>query len=345
MEEELRQHIAPTDFEQEEAVVRDWLVRHSVAAPDVEAELRRFKAAAAAKEEPARLASRRLLWAFGLAAAILAAVWLVPWHSAGDGTPLPALAAGERLAYVASDSVPESVMIGDKPVAAKAHSRRVAVQAQRLPRGAMSCLATPYGTTAELTLSDGTVVTLAAGSRLHFPTRFSGGERRVALTGEAYFKVARDAAHPFIVEARGLTTRVLGTEFNVRAWAGAAVSVTLVEGSVAAAYASHTATLSPGEEAQCDGEGLLVAQADVESRTAWVSGEFYFDDKPVASIATEIGRWYGLNVVLAKGKAMEERVFLTASRLDAVEDIVELLNSYDHVHARLEGRTLYVENR
>lgn len=347
MKEELKQHTEPTDFEQEEAVVRDYLVRHTVAAPDIEAELRRFKAAAG-KEKRVRFVPRRLLWAFGMAAAFLAAVWLVTWPFDAGKDSCPPLADGERLAYVVSDSVPASIMLGDEPVSAKGRPRRVAVRAQALSKGEMSSLATPYGTTAELTLADGTTVTLAAGSRLCFPTEFSGPERRVELRGEAYFKVAHDAAHPFIVEARGLTTRVLGTEFNVRAWGNAAPSVTLVEGSVTAGLVGSNprlrpVTLSPGEEAEAQGGELVVAKADVASRTAWVRGEFYFDNVAVSNIATEIGRWYGLNVVLSKGRAADTRIFLSASRLDAVDDIVELLNSYDHVHARLEGRTLYIE--
>ena len=93
-------------------------------------------------------------------------------------------------------------------------------------------LTTPHGKDFKLTLADGTIVWLNAESRLEYPSRFVGSERRVKLTGEAYFQVTKDASHPFVVETEQLQARVLGTELNVRSYKAADSQVTLINGKV-----------------------------------------------------------------------------------------------------------------
>ena len=123
----------------------------------------------------------------------------------------------------------------------------------------------PRGGEYALQLADGSRVWLNAETRLRYPVAFAGTERRVELTGEAYFEVSKDATRPFIVRANGVDVRVLGTSFNVAAY-GAEVVTTLVEGRVAVEAGSERVTLEPDRQAVWDGERWMPATTDCGGR-------------------------------------------------------------------------------
>src|SRR5690606_35237757 len=133
----------------------------------------------------------------------------------------------------------------------------------------------------QLVLPDGTHVWLNTASAIHFPVAFTGNERHVTLIGEAYFEVAHDATKPFKVTANGSTIRVLGTHFNVSAYADEPrVVATLLEGAVDVAGAGSRVVLKPGEQAIVDEETGRIWQekADIQSVIAWKNGYFRFND-------------------------------------------------------------------
>ena len=134
----------------------------------------------------------------------------------------------------------------------------------------------PRGGEYALQLADGSRVWLNAETRLRYPVAFAGTERRVELTGEAYFEVSKDATRPFIVRANGVDVRVLGTSFNVAAY-GAEVVTTLVEGRVAVEAGSERVTLEPDRQAVWDGERMEVRQVDASNYGLWRKGIFYFE--------------------------------------------------------------------
>ena len=120
-------------------------------------------------------------------------------------------------------------------------------------------LSIPRGETFKVVLSEGTEVFLNSDSRLAYPTIFKGKERVVSLEGEAYFKVAKDAAHPFIVKSGNLQIRVLGTEFNVRSYSPTDVRVTLITGKVAVSDTCgvHSVEMVPGQSVQLSSDGTF----------------------------------------------------------------------------------------
>ena len=120
-------------------------------------------------------------------------------------------------------------------------------------------LSIPRGETFKVVLSEGTEVFLNSDSRLAYPTVFKGKERVVSLEGEAYFKVAKDAAHPFIVKSGNLQIRVLGTEFNVRSYSPTDVRVTLITGKVAVSDTCgvHSVEMVPGQSVQLSSDGTF----------------------------------------------------------------------------------------
>lgn len=148
-----------------------------------------------------------------------------------------------------------------------------------------------------LVLADGSAVWLNAASSITYPTGFRGAERVVSISGEAYFEVAHDAGHPFIVEQGDMRVRVLGTHFNVRAYGdGRLREVTLLEGAVRVQRGSLQETLQPGQQAALDPARLTIHSADLESVMAWKNGQFIYDGADLRTIMQEISRYYDVDV-------------------------------------------------
>lgn len=206
-------------------------------------------------------------------------------------------------------------------------------------------LTIPRGQTYKITLSDGSEVWMNNDCRLVYPNYFTGKERRVKVEGEAYFKVAPDAKHPFIVEANGIEAKVLGTEFNVRSYGNADTHVTLIKGKVAVRTdASHEAVLTPGQDAQLNDDGSLgIADVDIDSYLYWRDGYFYFDNVALENIMQDIGRWYNLNVVFANNDVRNYHLHFLADKRGGIEHVIKLLNGMGKVNVTLKDNTLTIK--
>lgn len=200
-------------------------------------------------------------------------------------------------------------------------------------------LRVPYGKRFKLQLSDGTNVDLNAGTSLKYPVKFIKGEsRQVFLDGEAYFSVAKDVLHPFIVSADEVNIRVLGTQFNVSSYTeDSKISTVLVEGSVDVyqngnTYSSNTSTnLKPGFKAdwQKQNNTISLEEADIEMHTAWINGKIIFRHIPFKNVIKKLERHY--DVVIMNNNIELGEKFVTASfDIETIENIFEILNvSYD----------------
>lgn len=171
-------------------------------------------------------------------------------------------------------------------------------------------LTTPRARQQQLVLPDGTRIWLNAASSLRFPTTFSGDTREVEITGEAYFEVAKDAAHPFKVKVGSSTVEVLGTHFNIMAYNNElAVQTTLLEGSVKVSRDQQSLLLKPGQQSSAGSEGLrLVQNADTEMAVAWKNGVQVFRNTALTTILRQVERWYDVSVDY-KGAAVEGITF------------------------------------
>ena len=174
--------------------------------------------------------------------------------------------------------------------------------------------AIPRGGQYQLILADGSKVWLNAASSLRFPVAFAANERRVQLTGEGYFEVAKDADRPFIVQTQTADVRVLGTHFNVCAYPDEAWKTTLLEGSVAVKRNASQVFLKPGNQAIVKGTGdniALVREADIDEAIAWKEGFFHFKDADVVSVMNQLSRWYDVDIVYkeaVQNKAFKGRI-------------------------------------
>jgi transmembrane sensor len=160
----------------------------------------------------------------------------------------------------------------------------------------------PIGGQYKLVLPDGSRVWLNASSRLRYPASFVGmKERKVELSGEAYFEVSPDKRKPFIVATSSQEVKVLGTHFNVNSYKDeSAVTTTLLEGKVAVhAYAnsiSKDVLLFPGQQSVNRGGSVKTVQADIETVVAWKNGLFKFSDANIESIMRQVSRWYAIDI-------------------------------------------------
>lgn len=153
----------------------------------------------------------------------------------------------------------------------------------------------------QVILPDGTKVWLNAASSLKYPTAFTGNERNVELTGEAYFEVAKNAAMPFRVRSAGETVQVLGTHFNINAYEDERViKTTLLEGSIQITYQQAKVLIKPGEQARIvagsTNKIMVDENADTEEAVAWKEGYFQFNHADIQTVMRQISRWYNVTV-------------------------------------------------
>ena len=210
----------------------------------------------------------------------------------------------------------------------------------------MKTISTPRGKDYELVLSDGTVVLLNADSKITFPTRFAGENRTVKLVGEAYFKVSKNKHRPFIVETGNLYTKVLGTEFNLKAYPHSDVNVTLIKGSVAVNAEGKEVMLKPGQNAEySEDKDIEVTTVDTEGYIQWKDGYFYFDNVPLIDVVRDLGRWYNVNIEIRNNSLMSYRLHFIASRKASIKEFVDNLNEFNYLHVVHKDNKLIIDRK
>lgn len=203
------------------------------------------------------------------------------------------------------------------------------------PKSYEATLETPYGRIQQLVLSDGTKVWLNAGSSLHFPSVFKGPQRRVELTGEAYFEVVHNDKQPFIVVAGSDEIQDIGTHFDVNAYCDEpSVKTTLVEGSVRIGQY----ILSPGQQYQ-NGK---ISRVNAGNSIAWVSGLFHFEDADLHSVMRELGRWYNVDVRY-EGQIIPQKFEGEMQRSLKLSQVLKLIAGMG-IHYTLNGQVLTIRS-
>jgi len=207
---------------------------------------------------------------------------------------------------------------------------------------AMNVLSTPPGGQYQLTLSDGTVVWLNSSSSLRFPAVFKGSERRVELTGEAYFEVVKNGKMPFKVKVNDMEATDLGTHFNIMAYTDEeAVKTSLLEGSVMVQSDKASAILKPGQQSQLKkGVFNVVNHANLEEAVAWKSNLFYFNGADIKSVMRQLSRWY--NVEVEYHGQIDQHFTGKISRNADVSTVLKMLELTERVHFKIEGRKIVV---
>ena len=209
---------------------------------------------------------------------------------------------------------------------------------------AYNTMTTPRGGQYWVVLPDGSRVLLNAASSLTYPTMFSGNERKVELTGEAYFEVAHNAAKPFRVYSKSQTVEVLGTHFNINTYDDEpAVKTTLLEGKVkvTSAAKNQSRILQPGQQAFLNPLAFNISNVDVEEATAWKNGLFVFESNDIQQIMRMVSRWYDVDVAYS-GTLPADKFTGSVSRFSNVSEVLNTLQLTRKVHFKVEGKKITV---
>jgi len=204
-------------------------------------------------------------------------------------------------------------------------------------------ISTPKGGQYQLELPDGSLVWLNATSSIHFPTSFAGKERRVEITGEAYFEVAKNRDMPFIVSVNGAEVQVLGTHFNVNAYSDEDnVKTTLLEGSVRFVHGVNADMLKPGQQSQLAGDGQVkvVSNVDVDEVVAWKNGMFDFENAGIETVMRQLSRWYDVEIEY-KGKP-DDLFIAEIRRQIKLSDALKALELTGKVKFEIQGKKIIV---
>ncbi|WP_316790903.1 FecR family protein [Pedobacter frigoris] len=212
-------------------------------------------------------------------------------------------------------------------------------------RGITHTLSTARGETYILTLPDKSKVWLNAASSITYSADLvRQGIRKVQLQGEAYFEIAKDHKHPFIVSTSNQEVQVLGTHFNINSYADEpAILTTLVEGSIKVSSGTSRHILMPDQQSSLSGDGSFnIKTVNATDVISWKEGLFLFEDETLESIMRQISRWYNVDVQYEKNVDKDKLYGGGVSRYDNVSTVLEILESTKNIHFKIDGRRILV---
>lgn len=206
---------------------------------------------------------------------------------------------------------------------------------------------TGVGERSQATLPDGTVVSLNALTSVSYDCSMTDGQRNVYIEGEAYFDVAKDADHPFVINVNQMEVTCLGTELNIRNYADEQTSsVVLVDGKVRVATECGDLTMEPDSRVECDKESMHLSKTNVvaSNYTCWLNGETRYNNQTLADISRELARNYHINIVITNDELREQRFtgFLGSCSLRNVLDILTITSDMAY---QIDGDSVYIYAR
>ena len=199
-----------------------------------------------------------------------------------------------------------------------------------------------------MTLSDGTKVWLNSETEMKYPVVFDRGKREVFITGEAFFEVVKDSARPFIVHTPHTHTTVLGTSFNVMAYAGEErTEITLVTGCVNVETGKSACRITPGYQVLVDNTSLNIENRQVNTAffTSWKEGVFDFDRMTLDQLCVQLSRWYDVDFFFANQSAAEKRFTGAIKKNNTLRFMLDFVEKTSNVRFEVNGKTVSVYNQ
>lgn len=207
-------------------------------------------------------------------------------------------------------------------------------------------LEVPRGGEYKVRLADGTLVYLNSATRMKYPVKFDEKERKVYLSGEAYFEVAKDPERPFFVEMEGVEVRVYGTSFNVNTHQKGNIQTVLVKGSIGVKVLSSgmESVIRPGQMAEFKQGNTKVDVKDVNVAvyTDWKDGIFRFENQRLEDILAVLSNWYDMNVFYQTVSVKELHFSGYMERYKDVSVILEAITLSTGVTFSIQGKTIIV---
>lgn len=201
----------------------------------------------------------------------------------------------------------------------------------------------PLGQMSKIILPDGTTVYLNSGTQLVYSGDFFSGNRKLSLEGEAFFDVAKDQEHPFVVSTKGLDFKVYGTSFNIQAYPeDKEICTTLIEGSlgILGKSGNELTRLVPGENAifRMDDRKLEVSQVNLDLYTSWKDGLITFRNEKLKDIARKIERWYNVEIKIKNETLGNETYMGTIMKNKPIDQILEVFSLTSSLNYRIVPR-------
>ena len=211
----------------------------------------------------------------------------------------------------------------------------------------INTLAIPRGGEYQLILSDGTRIWMNAESLLRYPTSFIGEKREVFLEGEAFFEVAKDAKHPFIVHTNRHSVEVLGTSFNISAYPDYKVYTTLAEGRIKVSTTKVSVVLNPDQQAviELNNDDIVTRDVPAYLFTSWAKGNYEFRNTSLSEIVAQLSRWYNVDIYFKNESLKDKRFAGIIFRDEELNFAIEVIERVSNVHFTREGETIYIEDK
>ncbi len=207
----------------------------------------------------------------------------------------------------------------------------------------------PRGGEYFLTLADGTKVWVNSETKLKYPVSFSGKQRIVYLTGEAYFDVTKNPEKPFIVVTKDAKIKVLGTSFNVKAYEENEIAATLVEGSVSIISPKNKKEiiLCPGEQGLIEKNtgNIIKKNVDISLYTAWKDGRFVFRKTKMDDILKTLSRWYDIDIFYQNEEVKNITFTGNIKRYSDFDNIIDIIETTKRVKFKVKGKIIIVQER
>ncbi|GAB3650170.1 hypothetical protein GCM10028791_16980 [Echinicola sediminis] len=267
----------------------------------------------------------------------------------GPGTEKAILLMDDGTSYDLSSGKPLNLEDGGSQIVSQGKSLQYRQGKSPAAQVKYNTLVVPRGGQFNLSLADGTQVWLNAGSTLKYPTNFTGSERRVELSGEAYFEVAKNTEQAFRVITDQQVVEVLGTAFNIASYKeDASIFTTLVEGKVSVFIKDkpeNKQVLSPNQQSEWvkGKEQIQQRSVDVREFIAWKDGWFYFKEKPLEEIMKALARWYDVQVKFENQEAKQLPFTGEIRKYEDLEDVLVLLEKTRDVQFKIERRTIIIK--
>ncbi len=213
----------------------------------------------------------------------------------------------------------------------------------------------PYGKKSQLILEDGTKVWLNAGSRMAFPTKFTGKKREIFLEGEGYFEVAHCQDKPFVVNTDVISVKVLGTKFDISAYKTDKLTETVLlegkvvinENSTLGLLKSET-LLTPNQKASYDRNDRTITvneEPDADLTIAWTEGWFKFSRQSMVDVMNKLQRYYNVRFIFDREFHAEDRITGKLDLKESVESVMVALSDVAGIQYRIDNQKIYIYKR
>lgn len=268
---------------------------------------------------------------------------LFAWSSA-------AAAAIALLLFALKPSVnnPKNVERVRREVAEEMKQDQIRIAMSEIPQAMMRTVYTERGIKATFALPDGSMVKLNSDSKLTFPDKFLGSTREVKLEGEGYFIVAKDSAHPMIVNTtKNFSVKVTGTEFNVKSYDNDDYAeATLYSGTIDLITSKGEIKVAPCQQAyvRADDNVRVVAPAMLDNTKAWTEGRLVFESTPMPEVIKMLERWHGIDVVVRDQNVLKYKITADFNS-ESVPQIMYVLKNCALIDYKIDGKTVYLFSR